>query len=64
MCLDVASDILDTEIIATVGDNTVHWPAPDGCKSLIGPQCPIEVGTTYFYSTTMPVLKEYPAVSI
>lgn len=37
-----------------------NLPNSDGCSS--GLTCPIQKGTNYEYSTTLPVLKSYPKV--
>uniref|UniRef100_A0A182NPT8 MD-2-related lipid-recognition domain-containing protein n=1 Tax=Anopheles dirus TaxID=7168 RepID=A0A182NPT8_9DIPT len=38
-------------------------PNDDGCKDS-GLQCPLTKETSYRYSTTLPVLKQYPKVSV
>lgn len=36
-------------------------PNPDGCLNS-GITCPVQKGSNYEYSTTLPVLKQYPKV--
>ncbi|KXJ72780.1 hypothetical protein RP20_CCG017265 [Aedes albopictus] len=40
-----------------------NLPNPDGCKDS-GLECPLAAGTEYKYSTTLPVLKQYPKVAV
>nr|XP_019531777.2 NPC intracellular cholesterol transporter 2 homolog a [Aedes albopictus] len=40
-----------------------NLPNPDGCKDS-GLECPLTAGTEYKYSTTLPVLKQYPKVAV
>ena len=41
----------------------VNWPAPNACP-LLDESCPIKNGEVYHYSLSMPVLPQYPTVSI
>ncbi|XP_050098662.1 NPC intracellular cholesterol transporter 2 homolog a [Anopheles aquasalis] len=40
-----------------------NLPNNDGCKDS-GLECPLKKDTSYRYSTTLPVLKQYPKVSV
>ncbi|KAG0695961.1 NPC intracellular cholesterol transporter 2 [Chionoecetes opilio] len=55
---------LDTIIVATILGTDFPWPGPDGCSLLEGDSCPLKAGHKYTYSAPMPVLEEYPAISV
>ncbi|XP_050734082.1 NPC intracellular cholesterol transporter 2-like [Eriocheir sinensis] len=55
---------LNTIIEATILGDTFPWPGPDGCPLLENDSCPLQAGRQYKYSAFMPVLEEYPAISV
>ncbi|XP_045128171.1 NPC intracellular cholesterol transporter 2-like [Portunus trituberculatus] len=59
-----AASELETIIIATISGVDFPWPGPEGCSQLENDVCPLQIGHKYKYSAFMPVLVEYPAISV
>ncbi|XP_042212485.1 NPC intracellular cholesterol transporter 2-like [Homarus americanus] len=54
----------DATLDARIDGIHFPWPGPGGCKLLVDGECPLEANGTYLYHAVMPVLKEYPALSV
>jgi len=61
----VAAKSLQAVVHGIVGGIPVpfHVPHSDACTDS-GVECPLKPGTAYEYSTTLPVLKSYPKLSV
>ncbi|VEN41020.1 unnamed protein product [Callosobruchus maculatus] len=62
---DVKEDKLKALVHGIIAHVAVPFPLPNenACKDS-GIKCPIESGNTYTYVATLPVLKEYPQISL